>query len=65
MKPIPQKFFIITLGLLLVALMFTIYGWTKTAKEKKLYDEIFFNDEHFSVHYFETQNEKVTGSQTK
>jgi hypothetical protein len=65
MKPIPQKYFIITIVLLLIAFVITLYGWTKTAKEKKLYDEYFFNDEHFAVHYFETQNEKVTGSQTK
>jgi hypothetical protein len=57
MKTIPEKYYIITLVILLIALILTMYGWRRSSREKDFYDEFIFANNNNLFGDIESQNE--------
>jgi hypothetical protein len=64
-KKIPEKIYITTIAILLIAFLITLYGWYRASQAKDFYDEYFSNDDYSVAHYTEEQNENVGESEIK
>jgi hypothetical protein len=64
-KKIPEKYYILTIVTLLIALIFTMYGWRRSSREKDFCDEFYFSATDNCFGNIEEQNENVGESEIK
>jgi hypothetical protein len=57
MKKISEKYYILTIVTLLIALIITLYGWRRSSREKDFYDEFIFANNNNLFGDIESQNE--------